>query len=163
MWATPSSLTKAPCCTMSDLYFPNSSTVSIVDVVKLRVEVGKAKKRPFVESVWTCAHRTTYTGRYLGSRRAAWYTRVGAHQHGTLQAFTDKKSGVCRASVHFKDAEGSMFVSWYTGFLTNRKETVITLGKHHLKHGKFIRPFYVGARAVHLLSMGIRLVKKWWE
>lgn len=45
---------------MSDLYFPNKSTVSTVDVVKLRMEVGKAKK-PHLLKLFECVHAVLCT------------------------------------------------------------------------------------------------------
>ena len=45
---------------MSDLYFPNKSTVSIADVVKLRMEVGKAKKAHLLK-VFELVHTILHT------------------------------------------------------------------------------------------------------
>lgn len=77
-------LTKAPCCTKSDLYFPNKSTVSIADVVKLCIEVGKAK-RAHLLTAFELAHTILHTlnsiwaaGDLCGT--AEW---GGAQQQGT--------------------------------------------------------------------------------
>lgn len=142
MWATPSLLTKAPCCTMSDLYCPNKSTVSTLDVVKLHMEVGKAKKL----ICWKCLNWCTpYYIHYnvfglwetcavpQSDEMAAW---------DTLSFYRNKIRGLAGISVFWRCCTVNLSIvssvfSWYTGFLTNGIARVITTGKHDLKLQKF--------------------------
>lgn len=149
---------------MSDLCCPNNSTVSILDVVKLHMEVGKAKKLICWKRLSSCT--LCYT-RYAVS---GLHRTLTAQQNWTCFAFTGAKSGARQAAVPFGDAEGTMNIStvsfvsyWCAWFLTEGTETVITAEKRYLRLHKFKRYIHGEGGIIHLLAINVNPIKKHWE